>query len=215
MRDKVFNLVGETKVVAIIRGFSTDECLNIVRALYMGGIRVVEVTYDQQHPESFCNTANAISQIKKEMGDKMAVGAGTVITMEQLMIAKNAGAEFIVSPDTDEEIIRETVKLDMVSMPGAYTATEAKKAYNAGADFVKLFPCGENPSYLKAIKAPLSHIKFLAVGGVNSDNAAEFIKAGALGVGVGGSLTNKKWIAEGRFDLITAEAEKIIKSVLS
>ena len=88
MRDKVFNLVGETKVVAIIRGFSTDECLNIVRALYMGGIRVVEVTYDQQHPESFCNTANAISQIKKEMGDKMAVGAGTVITMEQLMIAK-------------------------------------------------------------------------------------------------------------------------------
>ena len=216
MRAKVLKFVEETKVVSIIRGFSPSDSLKVARALYDGGIRLVEVTFDQKNPQSFSATAEAIASIKAEMGDKMAVGAGTVMTIEQLDIAKNAGAEFIVSPDTDEEIIKETVKLGMVSMPGAYTATEAKKAHNSGADFVKLFPCGENScAYLKALKAPLSHINFLAVGGVDSDNAAEFIKAGAVGVGIGGALTKKSWVDEGRFDLITAEAKKTINNVLS
>ena len=144
----------------------------------------------------------------------MAVGAGTVLTLKQLKIAKAAGAEFIVSPDTNEAVIRKTVKLGMVSLPGAYSATEAVKAHNAGADYVKLFPCLDNAaSYLKAIKAPLSHIKFLAVGGITADNAADFIKAGADGVGVGSALVNKTYVENGEFDKLTELATRFVKNV--
>ena len=101
-----------------------------------------------------------------------------------------------------------------MSLPGAYTPTEAKVAYNAGADFVKFFPCvGNAPAYVKAVCAPLNHINFLAVGGVSADNAADFLKAGALGVGVGGNLVNKEWIKNGEFDKITAEAKKYVANV--
>ncbi len=214
MREKVLKLIEETKIVSIIRGVSAKDAVSVAKALYDGGVKLVEVTFDQKHPENFSETTIAIKSIKEVMGDKMSVGAGTVITTEQLMLAREAGAEFIVSPDTDAEIISKTVELEMVSLPGAYTPTEAKLAHDSGADYVKLFPCTENSiSYLKAIKAPLSHIKFLAVGGVSSDNAAEFIKAGACGVGMGSSLTNKKWISEGRFDLITAEARKTVLAI--
>ena len=212
MREKVLKLLEETKIVTIIRGLTVEEAVKTAEALYNGGIRLVEVTFNQKCADSFEETAKAISLIKAKLGKDMAVGAGTVITLEQLKIAKNAGAEFIVSPDTDEEIIRETVTLDMVSLPGAYTPTEAKKAHNAGADYVKLFPCSD-PSYLKAIKAPLSHIKFLAVGGITPYNAESFINAGADGVGIGSSLVNKSWINEGNFARITEEAKKLFNNV--
>ena len=107
-----------------------------------------------------------------------------------------------------------SIQVDMVSLPGAYTATEAKKAHNAGADFVKLFPCiGNAPAYLKALSAPLNHIRFLAVGGVNADNCAAFMNAGAYGVGVGGCLVNKEWVAQERYDLITAEARRFVENI--
>lgn len=214
MRERILNLIEKTKVVAIIRGLTKDEAIRAAEALSDGDIKLVEVTFNQREPASFIETAETISAIKEKLGDKMGVGAGTVVTMEQLKLAKKYGAEFIVSPDTDEKIIAKTVKLDMVSLPGAYTATEIKKAHNAGADYVKLFPCTDNAtSYIKAVKAPLSHIKLLAVGGVDAENAADFIKAGACGVGVGSSLVNKKWIKCGEYDKITAEAKKMIENI--
>ena len=213
-RNDIIRKIEETKVVSIIRGVSPEEAVKVAKALYEGGVEMVEVTFNQSSGANFSDTAEAIRDIKAEMGDRMVVGAGTVITEEQLMIAKNAGAQFIVSPDTNENIIKKTVLLGMVSLPGAFTPTEVLAAHNAGADFVKLFPCiGDGAEYLKAIKAPYSHIKLLAVGGVNVDNVGDFITAGACGVGVGSCLVNKKWIAAGEFGKITEAAKALIKNI--
>ena len=144
----------------------------------------------------------------------MYVGAGTVTSTALVDLAAEAGALYIISPDTDVEVIRRTRELGLVSMPGAYTPTEAKTAFNAGADFIKLFPCvGDGPGYVKALCAPLNHIPFLAVGGVDVNNAAAYIKAGAVGVGVGSSLVKKTWVDAGEYYKITEEAKKMIENI--
>ena len=214
MREQVIKAIEENKIIAIVRGVDVENALKTAKALCKGGIKLIEVTFNQAKPETFCKTVEAIRLISKEMQDEMIVGAGTVITEEQVRLAKEAGAKYIVSPDTDEKVIKLTVALDMVSLPGAYTASEAKKANVYGADFVKLFPCQENaPCYLKALRAPLSHIKFLAVGGVTIDNASDFIKAGAVGIGVGGALVNKEWIEKGEFDKLTDLAKQFVNKL--
>ena len=145
----------------------------------------------------------------------MAFGAGTVTSLEMVELAKEAGAQFIVSPNTNEAIIRATVEKGMVSMPGAMTVTEVLDAYSYGADFVKLFPIGKlGASYVKAICAPINHVPMLAVGGVNEKNIKEFLDAGAVGAGVGGNLVNKEWIAAGEFDKITALAREFTQNIL-
>lgn len=212
MREQVIKKIEEKKIIAIIRGIEPEKAVAVAKALFDGGIKMVEVTFNQKCPEKFMDTANAISAIKDAMGDKMCVGAGTVITKEQVDIARNAGAEYIVSPDTDKKVIKYSVKKGLVSLPGAYTPSEIKKAYNAGADFVKIFPC-PSASYVKAVRAPLSHIKVLAVGGVGKDNADEFIKAGASGIGVGSLLVNSEWVKNGEFDKITETAKILVEKV--
>lgn len=214
MRDTVIQEILKHKIIAIVRGMEKEQTVKIAKALYEGGVRFIEVTFNQKKPEEFYKTADAIRAIREEMGEKMYVGAGTVTSVELVDMAAEAGALYMISPDMDEEVIRHTRELGLVSIPGAYTATEAKKAYNAGADFVKLFPCiGDAPAYVKALCAPLSHIPFLAVGGVDASNANAFIKAGALGVGVGSSLVNKKWIDAGEYEKITEEARKMIENI--
>lgn len=208
---KVIEKIQKEKIIAIIRGVASESIVDVANALYKGGISLVEVTFNQKTPETFSDTAKAISLIK-ESCPFMTVGAGTVLDKKQVDIAKNAGAKFIISPDSDEKVIKYTVKKGLVSIPGAFTASEAKKAHQAGAHFVKLFPCTDK-NYLKAIKAPLSHINFLAVGGVNETNATEFIKAGAVGVGVGSCLVNKELVANGDFDKITQTASKLVESL--
>lgn len=213
MREQVIKIIEENKIVAIIRGVDCGVAVKVARALFAGGIKLVEVTFNQKEPEKFSSTTDAIKAIKENCPE-MTVGAGTVLTVEQVDLARAAGAEYVVSPDVDVDVIKRTISLDMVSLPGAYTASEAKTAHSAGADFVKLFPCTDGAiEYLKAIKAPLSHIKFLAVGGINVDNAADFIKAGAIGIGVGSSLVNKEWIKNGEFEKITALAKKFVEKV--
>ena len=141
------------------------------------------------------------------------MGAGTVTTLEMLDAAYQAGAKFIVSPDMNPEIIAKTAELGLVSMPGAMTPTEILAAYRAGADFVKVFPATSlGAAYVKAVRGPFNHIPLLAVGGVNEKNVDEFIKAGAVGAGVGGNLVNKDWIAAGEFDKITALAKEFIEN---
>lgn len=214
MREQVIQRILEHKIIAIVRGVDGDSVIKTAKALYEGGVRLVEVTFNQKDPANFSKTCDAIRAIRAEMGDKMLVGAGTVTTPELVQMAADAGALYIISPDTDPEVIAKTRELGLVSLPGAYTASEAKLAHKAGADFVKLFPCVEGaPAYVKALCAPFNHIKFLAVGGVNADNAATFLRSGAVGLGVGGSLVNKKWVEEGRFDLITAEARKFVENI--
>lgn len=209
MSKNIIDLVLETKVVAIVRGLNSGY-EGLAQALYDGGIRAIEVTFNQKDPALWIKTTDAIRQIKALMGDKMAVGAGTVTSVELAELAYEAGAQFIVSPDTDPDVIRRTKELGMVSMPGALTPSEIKQAYKSGADFVKVFPVGNLGSgYIKAIRGPLNHIRLLAVGGVSEKNVAEFIKAGCVGVGVGGNLVNKDWIANGEFDKIRALAQEL------
>lgn len=210
---KVVEIVQETKVIAIIRGLGSGY-EKLAQALYDGGIRAIEVTFNQKDPSTWVQTTNAIRDIKEYMGGKMAIGAGTVTTEDLAQLAFDAGAEFIVSPDTNEAVIRKTKELGMVSMPGALTPTEIRQAYAAGADFVKVFPAGTLGSgYIKAIRGPLNNIPLLAVGGVSEKNAGEFRKAGCVGVGVGGNLVNKDWIAQGQWDKIIALAKELCASV--
>ena len=150
--------------------------------------------------------AGAIAKIRAEVPDAV-VGAGTVMTPEQAEAARAAGACFAISPNTDTEVIRAVKRLGMVSVPGALTPTEIVTAYNAGADIVKVFPAGTmGVEYFKQIKAPLSHIPLAAVGGLSHKNAADFASAGAAAFGISGSLYDKKLIAEGDLEGVTAAA---------
>lgn len=216
MRETIINEICKQKIIAIIRGANEQEAIAAAKALYEGGITLVEITFNQKSPETFIDTAKTIKSIKEQMGDKMLVGAGTVTSADLVKMAANAGASYIISPDTDAAVINKTRELGLVSIPGAYTPTEAKQAYNAGADFVKLFPCvGDAPAYINAVCGPMNHIRFLAVGGVNENNAAEFLKAGAVGVGVGGNLVNKDWIESGDYHKICDAAKKYVTNINS
>lgn len=158
-------------------------------------------------------TTAAIRSIHDALEGKVYVGAGTVLTREQVDLAKEAGALYIITPSTNPDVIRYAKEQGLVTMPGAMTPSEVVEAYEAGADFVKIFPVGNlGAAYIKAVKAPLSHIPILAVGGVNEKNIAEFLRMGAVGAGVGGNLVNTQWIKNGEFDKITALAEEFVKN---
>lgn len=216
MRESIIDLIEKEKIIAIVRGAEPEQCEAVAKALYAGGIRLMEITYDQRRPESWQATANAIGALARECEGRMFVGAGTVTSPELVELTAKAGGAFIISPDTDVAVIKKTRELGLVSMPGAMTPSEIKTAHNAGADFVKLFPVGSlGAGYLKAVKAPLSHIKLMAVGGVNEENAAEFLKAGAAGLGVGGNLAKKAWIEAGEYDRLTAAAKALVEAVRS
>lgn len=211
MREAIIQKVLDKKIVAIVRGVYGQDALGLAKALYAGGIELLEVTFDQSKPESLNRTSDTVKLLCQELGDKMCFGAGTVTTMEMLDLAKEAGASFIVSPDFNPEIIKATVEAGMVSMPGAMTPTEILTAYRAGADFVKVFPTSTlGAAYIKGVRGPLNHIRLLAVGGVNEKNIGEFLAAGCVGAGVGGNLVNKTWIANGEWDKITALAKEFV-----
>lgn len=198
-------------IIAIIRGFEPDVCLRLSEAYVKGGIDMVEVTFNQKDPSSWKDTAAAIRSIKDHFAGSVKVGAGTVLTEEQLLMCEDAGGEYMVTPNVNTSLIRKCVADGLMAMPGAITPTEAVDAFNAGASYVKLFPAGVfGPEYVKALVAPLSHIPFLAVGGIGPHNIADFIKAGCVGAGVGGNLTNKEWISNGQWDKITEAAASLV-----
>lgn len=214
MRESVIGEILKVKLVAIVRGMEEEFIVPAANAIRAGGINILEVTFNQAKPESFAATARAVAAVRKAFGSDGFAGAGTVLTERQLELAAESGAQFIVSPDANPLIIRKTRELGLVSIPGAMTPTECAAAHFAGADFVKLFPLGNlGAAYLKAIRAPLSHIKFLGVGGINEANLGEYLAAGASGFGVGGNLVNKEWIESGKFDLITGLAAKYVEAV--
>lgn len=208
MSKEVLNKILEGKIVAIVRGVPSDEVVGLAKALVEGGISCIEVTFDQSSEEKAQDTLKAISNISKALGDRVCVGAGTVMTVKQVEAAAAAGAEYMISPNTNAAVIKRTKELDKVSIPGAMTPSEVAQAYELGADIVKMFPAGVlGCAYIKAVKAPLKHIPVTAVGGVNPGNCADFIRAGAVGVGVGGNLVSPQLVKEGRFEEITAIAK--------
>lgn len=216
MRNQIIEKVKEKKLVVIVRGVYGEDCLNLAKALYEGGIELIEVTFDQSSEENQRKTTDTIKLINETLGGKVIMGAGTVTSLDMLDAACAAGAKFIVSPDMNCEIIKATVEKGMVSMPGAMTPTEILTAYKSGADFVKVFPVlNLGTEYIKAVRGPLNNVPLLAVGGVNEKNIGEFIKAGACGAGVGGNLVNKEWIANCEFHKITALAKEFIKNINS
>lgn len=203
----------EGRIIAIVRGVASEDMLPLVRALEAGGVRAIEVTFDLRAPESWPDTLRAIRAIADEFNGRVLPGAGTVLTPEQVRMAHDAGATYIISPDVDEAVIAQTRALGMASLPGALTPTEIMRAVRAGCDIVKIFPAGElGAGYIKSIRAPLGHVPMFAVGGVNAANAAEFMRAGVSGLGVGGALTDRALIAGHRFDLIEANARAIVEA---
>ena len=215
MRETIIRQVEEQKIIAIIRGVDPEKSLQVAQALYKGGIRMIEVTFDQKDEAKQAGTAESIRRIAEYFQGEVFVGAGTVTSVKLVEAAAQAGAQYIISPDASEDVIRRTRDLGLVSMPGALTPTEILNAHRWGADFVKLFPIGTfGTGYIKAIKAPINHIKLLAVGGVNPDNITEFLDAGCCGAGIGGNLVNKKWIEAGEYEKITETAKALVETVI-
>ncbi|WP_317856124.1 bifunctional 4-hydroxy-2-oxoglutarate aldolase/2-dehydro-3-deoxy-phosphogluconate aldolase [Chakrabartyella piscis] len=201
--SKVLQKLIDGKVVAIVRGISSKDIIPTVQALKDGGITCVEVTFSMSSEEKSLDTLKSISMIAETFGDEIAVGAGTVLTPENVRRAKEAGATYIISPNVDADVIKETKALGMISIPGAVTPSEALDAYKAGADIVKLFPAASlGLGYVKAVMGPLDGIPITAVGGIDASNYQSFIDAGCVGVGVGGNLVNKKLIEAGDFEAI-------------
>ncbi len=209
MTQQVLKKLLDEKVVAIIRGIPADSIVNLTQSLIDGGITCVEVTFDQTSTESINETKNSIMKIKNEFGNKICIGAGTVMTVEQVNMAYDVGAEYIISPNVDDKVIKETKELKMISIPGALTPSEVVYAYNLGADIVKMFPAGMlGPEYVKAVKSPLKHIPVIAVGGINPKNCMDYIKAGCIGVGVGGNLVDPTKVKLKKWNEITAIAKE-------
>lgn len=214
MKQSVINKIIEEKLIVIVRGVDSEVIVPLAEAMYDGGIRALEITYNASNPDEDVKVAENIRKLTEHFGEKMMIGAGTVLTTSQVEMTKEAGGKFIISPNVNKEVIEKTCELNMVSIPGALTATEAVKAHEAGADFVKLFPITNLGSgYVKAIKAPLSHIRFLGVGGIDENNMNEYLKAGVCGFGIGSNIVNKKLIEAGNFAEITKLAHKYTSQI--
>lgn len=208
MKQYVIDRILEEKIIAIVRGLTSAPLFVLMDAFLAGGISLVELAFDQKDPSTWKETCECIRSISEHYQDGLLIGAGTVLTVDQVKMAQDAGARYIVSPDANLRVIRYTCENDMVSIPGCMTSTEITSAMAAGADFIKLFPAGVlGTDYIKALRAPLGHAKMLAVGGINERNIKDFMRAGCVGVGVGGNLINKDWIMHGEFKRIKTLAE--------
>ena len=214
MQSDIISAIRKNKIIAIVRGVESSRLIPLAAALYDGGIRLMEITYSADGSISDDETAANIGSLAKHFSGKMYIGAGTVLTQEQVKRTSDAGGQFIISPNTDTKVISYTKKLGMVSIPGALTPSEAETAKLAGADFVKLFPVTNmGASYVKAITAPLSHIPFLAVGGVTPQNVREYLDAGVCGFGIGSNIINKKYIDSGDYSKITELAREYFSAI--
>lgn len=206
--------IEENKIIVIVRGVEREKLIPLTQAMYDGGIRLIEFTYDASGKTSDEDTAENIRMVAEHFAGKVCVGAGTVLTEKQVELTKKAGGKFIISPDTYPEVIKKSNELELVSIPGALTPTEIAKAKRLGADFVKVFPVNYMGSkYIKDIKAPLSNVKLLAVGGINAENMSEYLEAGACGIGVGSGIVNKTKIAENDWASVTELAKKYTKNL--
>jgi 2-dehydro-3-deoxyphosphogluconate aldolase/(4S)-4-hydroxy-2-oxoglutarate aldolase len=209
-RIEDLNHVLQTGIVAILRVPTSDQLASVARALFEGGIDVIEVTF------TVPNALEILAEVKKDLGNRVLLGMGTVLDPESARAALLAGAEFIVSPSLNPDVIRLCHRYDKVVMPGAFTPTEILAAWEAGADIVKVFPSDAvGPSYLKALRGPFPQIRLMPTGGVNLETLPAFIKAGACALGVGGSLIDPQAIRDGNFARLRDLAGQYVEALKS
>ena len=192
-------------LVAIIRAPSSEQLVGVARALYEGGIDVIEVTF------TVPGVLEILADVRKDLGDRVLLGAGTVLDPETARSAILAGAEFVVAPTVSTDVIRLCHRYDKLVMPGAFTPTEVLTAWEAGADIVKVFPADVGgPAYLKALHGPLPQVRLMPTGGVNLETLRDFVKAGASAVGLGSSLVERQAVASGDLARIRTLAEQYV-----
>ena len=208
-KQQVLQKIREIGIVPVIRADSADEATAAIEAIRAGGVDVFEVTM------TVPGAVDLIAKLSAKFGDSALIGAGTVLTPEQAKDCSAAGAKFIISPALNLETIKLCSEKEIAVMPGALTPTEIITAWTAGADFVKVFPCGAmgGASYIKSLKAPLPQIEIIPTGGVSLKTAADFIRAGAAALGVGADLVDLQALREGKNDLISERARQYVEMV--
>ncbi|AFC28745.1 2-dehydro-3-deoxyphosphogluconate aldolase [Paenibacillus mucilaginosus 3016] len=207
-REQGLALLESARIVAIVRGVKEEHILGVAEALLDGGIPVMEVTLNTE------GALGMISRLQETFGDRMYIGAGTVLDVEDARAAIEAGASYLVTPNTDENVIRYAAARDIPIFPGAMTPTEVVRAWKNGASAIKIFPGASlGIGYIKELMGPLSHIPMMAVGGVTEENIGEFIKLGCYGVGIGGSLINLKEIEAGNYGWVRDKAARLAAGV--
>lgn len=206
---EIINRIKEIGVVPVVRASSSDEAMESIEAVKAGGINVLEITM------TVPGAIRLIEQVTNRYGNDVLVGAGTVLDPETARSCILAGAQFIVSPSLNVATIELCKRYSIPVTPGALTPTEVVTAWQAGADVVKVFPCNAlgGASYLKSLKAPFPQIELIPTGGVNLNTAADFIKAGAMALGVGGDLVDLKLLREGKGSIITERAAEFLEIV--
>jgi len=208
-RNETLHIIREVGVVPVVRAESKEEALKIVQAILAGGVNILEITM------TVPGAIQVMEKLADEFGDKVLLGAGTVLDAETGRAAILAGAEFVVSPSTDLSLIQLCRRYSKPVMPGALTPTEVVYAWQSGADIVKIFPCGNvgGPAYIRALRGPLPHIEMIPTGGVDLSTTADFIKAGAVAVCVGSALVDKKAVKAGKLEVLTQNASKFVELV--
>lgn len=202
---ELLSCLRQDKLIAICRGAEGESLLSLAAAIRDGGIRFIEVTFQQERDDC----ADLARRNIKALGGMPGIipGAGTVLSPDQVRAAYEAGAKYIVSPNTDPAVIAETKRLGLISIPGALTPSEIMAAHNAGADLVKLFPTAVmGLKYFKDLRAPLSHIGLVVTAGITPDNLGDYLKAGAFAAGISSPLCDKELMAAGDFAEITRRA---------
>jgi 2-dehydro-3-deoxyphosphogluconate aldolase/(4S)-4-hydroxy-2-oxoglutarate aldolase len=207
--DDVIGRIEEIGIVPVVRAATVDEATRAVEAIRAGGIPVVEITMTVPHAVS------VIREVAQQYGDKVLIGAGTVITAEQAESCIRAGAEFLVSPGLAAPVLTVAKTAGKLAIPGALTPTELMNAQNEGARLVKIFPCGNvgGAKYLRSLKAPFPNASLIPTGGVNAANAAEFIASGAFALGVGADLVDAAALRDGNLEKITSAARELVQAV--
>jgi 2-dehydro-3-deoxyphosphogluconate aldolase/(4S)-4-hydroxy-2-oxoglutarate aldolase len=205
----IFDKMVSERLIPIIRVASPSEAIDVADAIKEGGVTLIEITMSVQ------GAIDVIKELTEKYRDEIIMGAGTVLDAETGRAALLAGAQFIVSPTLDLDLIQLAHRYSAVVIPGAMTPTEILTAWNAGADMVKVFPAAQlgGPGYIKALRGPLPQILLVPTGGVNLQNAAAFIQAGATAIAVGGELVDKRAVAEKRFSVITENARAFLKTI--
>lgn len=207
-RHEDLQRVMNSGIVAVIRSTSSDQLVEVAKALYEGGVDVLEVTF------TVPNVLQIIADVRQALGKKVLLGAGTVLDPESARAAFLAGAEYVVAPTVNLDVIKISNRYDKLCMPGALTPTEILTAWDAGAQVIKLFPADlGGPGYLKSLRGPLPQVRFLPTGNVNLGNIADYLKAGACAVGLGGSLVEQKAIDAGNMQRIRELAGQYVEVV--
>ncbi|MBP5177562.1 MAG: bifunctional 4-hydroxy-2-oxoglutarate aldolase/2-dehydro-3-deoxy-phosphogluconate aldolase [Clostridia bacterium] len=216
MRDKVINGIINERLIVIVRGLDDKYLLPLAECLYDGGVKFMEVTFTAGGDKADEATAGTLALLCEKTRGKMTIGAGTVLTVGQVDLAFGAGAKFIVSPDVSPEVIARAKDKSLVSIPGAFTPTEIRLAVKSGADFVKLFPANSmGADYVRAIKAPLPDVKFIATAGMTVDNMASYYKAGVAGFGIGAGIIDKEALISGNYIKVAARAKEYVDFIKS